>query len=59
MWSTILFLALSVLTALAARNEVAAQSAGFKLCESTYALCTAALYTPVTGEEEQSRAPAT
>jgi hypothetical protein len=51
MWKSVLVLTLGVLAFLAAGDDAAGQSVDFKLCESTYALCTTAPCTPVAGEE--------
>lgn len=51
MWKISLLLTSAALASLAAGNCAVAQPADFKLCESTYALCTTAVCTPVAGKE--------
>src|ERR1700730_3550559 len=52
MWKISLLLAPAALASIAGDNSAVAQSADFKLCESTYALCTTAACTPVAGKDD-------
>ncbi|MGE5259300.1 MAG: hypothetical protein ACM3MH_00320 [Actinomycetota bacterium] len=50
MWKTAHLLAVVALTVIPARHATAAESPKFEVCDSTYALCTSARCTPISGE---------